>query len=144
MWQNIAFVSFLFTKCSINICIQFYSFHILCLHFYFLVVSSKVWYRYVTVHVKFSLFMLYTLIYVHVNLLVTHCKEKLITYLRCISLFGHFPFLYQFGSILENSFQILEKGKCLQFSHQPIGYVVAQLFIVWNTDFGVSYSICYM
>ena len=113
---------------SINVCIQFYNFHILCLHFYFLVVSFKVWYHYVTAHVKFSLFVFCTLIYVHVILLVTHCKAKLIAHLRCIC-FDIFPFcviLIQFWRIFPNC----EKGKCLQFSHQPIGYVLAQLFFM--------------
>ena len=93
---------------------------------------------------NFLLFVFCTLIYVHANLLVMCCKAKLIAYLRCIFLFWHFSLFVSFCSNFGEFFQIVEKGKCLKFSHQPIGYVLAQLFIMWNNDlvFHIVFAIC--
>ena len=69
------------------------------------------------------------------------CIAKLIAYIRCIY-FDIFPFKSFWFNFI--NFLNCEKGKCLQFSCQPIGYILTQLFFMWNNDlvFHIALAIC--
>ena len=54
----------------------------------------------------------------------------------------HFPFMSFWFNFV--NFPNCEKGKCLQFSCQPMGYILIQLFFMWNNDlvFHIVLAIC--
>ena len=69
------------------------------------------------------------------------CIAKLIVYLRCIC-FDIFLFVSFWFNFI--NFPNCEKGKCLQFSRQDMGYILSQPFFMWNNDlvFHIVLAIC--
>ena len=111
--------------------------HNLCLHFYFLVVSFRVWYHYVPTYVKFSFVCV-----LHFNSCAHIVKQNWLHTLDIYLYSEIFPFFVIFDFFSQN----VKRESVYSFC-QPTGYVLAQLFLfffMWNNDlvFHIALAIC--